>query len=196
MGIATNALITLAEMNRYLKLEENEINNDRLENIIDEVSQHCEEYCRRHFITETKTDERYNGDGTTELVLRSYPIISVASITPYKDATALTVRVTEFEYDDRSGIVTLLGGRVFPTSFQEVKITYDSGFGARAELPADIKLATKIAVATRFKEMQKGSYSVTRQDAGGEGGSTEYIETIYPLIVLNIWDARRVHVYA
>lgn len=193
--LATNALVTLDATKRYLKLEESSRDDDRLIELINEVSTHAETFCRRSFLKATYTDEEYDGDGTDRLFLKNYPIVSIASITPYEDATALTVKGTEFNYNAESGEVRLLGGRGFVENFRETLFTYDAGYDGVTNIPQDLELAVKVAVAMRYNEQSKKTYNVTRQDMGDAGGTVEYIAEIYPKLTLSIWGTYRRQVY-
>lgn len=193
--LKSNALVTLDDAKRYLKIEESSRDDDRVIQLINEVSTHAENFCRRSFLKATYTAEEYDGDGSTVLFLNNYPIVSIASITPYEGAGALTVKGTEFNYNADSGEVRLLGGRVFSSNFRQTTVTYDAGYDTEANLPDDLSLAIKLAVAMRYNEQSKKTYNVTRQDMGGDGGTVEYISEIYPKLTLEIWNRYRRRVY-
>lgn len=190
LDVQSGTLVTLAQVKTYLQLHKAS-DDQALVDLADQVSADCEAWTRRLFLTRTHTDETHNGDGSSYLLLNHYPVTGITSITPYEDATALTTVDEEFRYDPASGEVYLLDGAIFPTSFREVKVTYEAGYADRASLPGDLVLAMKQAVAHRYREAQKGSFSVERQEMGGDRGSVDYISTVYPQLVINVWNRHR-----
>lgn len=180
------ALCTLEEVKNYLSLKRAGA-DEQLVTLINAVSTDCQRrYCLRNFLDTDYTDEKYDGHGDAFLHLKNYPVTALDSITPFKNATALTVVDDEFEFNAETGEVHLLGGRYFPKSYREILVTYSAGYADTDAIPADLKLSILQAVAHRFEEFDKKTFSVTRQDKG-EAGSAEYIEGEYPAFVINVW---------
>lgn len=192
------ALCELGEVKEYLDIKHAGA-DEMIKTLINAVSQDCLKYLRRSLLKATHTDETYTGDNTNVLWLRDYPIISIASITPYEGAAALTLVGTEFDFDAESGEIRLRDGRIFQSSqhgsINNVKITYDAGYDGIANLPYDLRFSIMQAVAHKHNEFDKKSYSVTRQDKG-DAGSAEYIDANYPQHVTSIWRRYRRKVYA
>lgn len=196
--VTTIALCTLDEVKEYLDIK-HAGGDEIIKTLINAVSQDCLKYVRRALLKATHTNETYTGDDTNVLWLKDYPVVSIASITPYEGAAALTVNGTEFDFDAASGEVRLRGGRVFMRSqhdsINNVLVTYDAGYDGIANLPYDLRFSIMQAVAHKYNEFDKKSYSVTRQDKG-DAGSAEYIDANYPQHVMSVWRRYRRKVYA
>jgi len=191
----TLALCSLEELKDFLDLTKAGA-DEALKRIINSVSADCQNrYCRRIFLLATYTDEKHDGSGNEILWTKNYPVTQITSITPYEDATALTVSGTEFDFDPISGEIHLRDGRVFVEGFQNVKITYSAGYDGIDNLPEDLRQSVVKASAHKWNEQSKKTYSVEEQDKG-EAGSARYIETPYPKDVIEIWKLYRKFVYA
>lgn len=113
-----------------------------------------------------------DANGTTKLVLPSWPVTAVASVA----VEGATLPATEYEWS-RVGLLSRISG-VWPTKLASVAVTYTHGY---ASLPANVADALKsvtLAVAARawsnpagLVRMQIGSYSEQHATTGGEGGA-------------------------
>ena len=185
MSLIATALTSLEDVKAFLQLRASK-DNTELETLINVVSTHVVTYTRRNIIEATYTDEAHDGDNTPFVLVDEYPINSVASIVTHKDATPLTVLGTDFAFDAKAGEIKLINGQVFPRSYREALITYVAGF-LLANVPLDLVHSVIKAVAFLYQEQTKKSYNVTRQEFAQEGGAAEYIEQLYPKLVLDIW---------
>lgn len=186
--LAASAITTLADVKTYLRMTK-AADDELLKRLINIVSADCQNrHCQRLFLKQTHTDEVHDGNDSDTMFMKHYPIVSVASITKYKNATALTVLGTDFDFDADAGEIVLLSGHTFTKSYREVKITYDAGFDGVSNVPDELRFSIDQGVAHKYQETLKKSYHVERQDIGGDvGGSVDYISTEYPKHVLDIW---------
>lgn len=176
-------LVTLQEVKDYLGLRSPD-KDEKLKMLIGVVSSDVENRkCRRRFLKQTYTEEKYDGGGTNELVLRNCPVVSIAELIPWKYASALT-EDTDFVVEADRGIVRLLY-MVFPVSILGISVTYDAGYDGISSLPEDLRFAVIQAVAHKYHESSMKTYAVKRQSKGEE--ASEYIETEYPQHALEIF---------
>lgn len=140
-------------------------------------------FCNRTFDSTVYTAQKYDGDGSRSLILRQYPIISIAQI----DIDGSTLDSTAY-YDPTNyadgiyadlGIVKRVDYGIWIKGFQHIEVTYTAGY---ATIPEDLELcATKIAAdifnetktaaqgqAGPIKAEKIGQYSITY--AGLENG--------------------------
>jgi len=147
----------------------------QIEAAIDRVSAFIEAYTGCSFINTTYTAEKYDGDGTRELLLDHYPISSVTSLTdtPTGEAATTVTVATELLIYSQEGRLKLKSDATSVAAFtaddQNISVTYVAGHGAAiANLPADIvAVATQMVVtslsqnATGVTSEKIGDYSVT-----------------------------------
>lgn len=121
--------------------------------LISGASNMVERYCKRAFTETLHTDELHDGDGSTVLWLKNFPVASLTSIdTVESDGSEETCLGAEFRVD-------LLTGEVrpapdcdctycsFPYGYQNIKATYTAGW---ATIPEDIQEAVAQTVAWLF----------------------------------------------
>lgn len=80
MSLESNALTTVAFARQYLNLPSTNEDNQVLEFEINLVSAAMEHYCDRTFHSTVYSAERYDGDGTTRILLRNYPVTAIGRI--------------------------------------------------------------------------------------------------------------------
>jgi len=146
---ATISLVSLAEAKEYLKITSSG-DDSILDLLINNVSQMVQRYLKRNLIT-TDYVEYYSGDSSLDLVLRNYPINSIASI--YIDqlrqwgiSNAVDV-ANNVIIKKKQGIIrafNLLYG--WTSGESNIKITYNAGYtvgtgGGTGTLPYDIRMA-------------------------------------------------------
>jgi len=173
MGTAANAITTTTNIQNAPGYNSS-WSTTQLENAIDRVSSFIESYCGCNFVNTTYT-EKYDGDGTREIMLDHSPIVSVSALTDTPTGgTAVTISAsTEILIYGAEGIVKLKSIATSETAFnddeQNIAITYVAGQGAAiANLPPDIvEAATRLVVAfltassPGVKSEKIGDYSVT-----------------------------------
>ncbi|HVW07308.1 MAG TPA: hypothetical protein VHC90_01930 [Bryobacteraceae bacterium] len=135
-------LCGLSSVKRALSLEPNEhALDDALRNLILIASSQIAHEVTVDLKPVTLTNELYDGDGTSELVLRRGPVASVAAVR----IDGVTVDMSEVKvYDDRIAFDDSDGewnpriqavNRIFPCGRQNVAVDYVAGF---ATVPADL----------------------------------------------------------
>lgn len=144
MPLNANALTTLNATKEYLKIALTETSeNGILEGLINAVSNLIENFCKRSFIENTYTDEEYDGTGTSNLMLNTFPVSSVTSI----KIDDVVVDSTEYKVRKDSGIVVRLNS-TWPKDVLNIKVSYTAGY---AIIPADVELAAKHLVMFFYK---------------------------------------------
>lgn len=145
-GLTGDELTTLENLKEYLRIETTD-DDTLLQKIITRTSDWIQKYCARNFIAQDYT-EQYNGDGTNTLLVKQYPVNSIASA--YDDTsrefgadTAITV--SELVIDD-GGIIIFDTNR-FSAGYKNVKITYNAGY---ATIPQDLEEACLKLCASNY----------------------------------------------
>ena len=120
--------------------------------LVTEASSQIEEWAKREFIEETRT-EYYDGTGTNTLYLRQGPLVSVTTVSSveYGGTTARTETLTTVEEAERLdgnlltenhtglALIRLLSG-VFTIGMRNYKVVYVAGFSTDfAGLPEAVK---------------------------------------------------------
>ncbi len=171
MAIDTNmALISLADAKLFLKITastEDVIVGD----LVNQVSQFINDYCGHPLLQATYT-EFYDGDGTNELILRNFPVVSVTTIhdDPLRVFGADTAKVvaSDVMLEKGAGIVRLWNnGGYFNRGEGNVKVVYVAGY-ALASVPYSIQLAVRRLVAKIYRQSYQtpkdGVQTETQQD--------------------------------
>ena len=146
--VSTSTIITLAEMRAFLNIPTSQTGkDDLLIDLLDSYNTEMEEYLGVTLIDTTYT-ESYDGNGTSSMFLKHYPITSVTSLT--LDDTALTEDTDFYVYGD-VGLIKL-DSDVFTVDFKNVDIVYVAGHGAaRTNVSKVLKNALKTWVGRVFK---------------------------------------------
>ncbi len=140
MALKANALISIAELDLFLQIT---IGNDPLsEMLINMASDFVDRFANRIFVKATYTNEEYDGDGTTHIYLKNYPIITVDNLELYDSYLAsiiytYTVKTEYLEYLKEGYIY--MRGRTSP-GHKNYRVTYDAGY-LLADVPYDLKNA-------------------------------------------------------
>ena len=160
-------LVRIERVKTYLDLANTDTASDvLLQDLIARIGAWAERYCDRSFAKATYTEQR-DGDGTDTLLVRQWPLLSVASL--YDDplrvfGAATQIAATDFAIYANQGMIRL-DGRVFSVGIQNVKVTYEAGY---ADIPEDLQQAVVELVADRFRNKENqgirslaiGSYRV------------------------------------
>ena len=162
-------LVKIERVKTYLEIASTDTAQDvLLQDLIARIGAWVERYCDRTFAKATYI-EQYDGDGSDTLVVRQWPLMSVASLfdDPLRVFGAATqIAATDFVLYKNTGIIRL-DGLAFSTGIQNVKVTYDAGY---TDTPDDVQQAVVELVADRFRNKENqgirslaiGSYRVDR----------------------------------
>ncbi len=142
------SLVTLANYKAYLKIADAS-QDTNLTVIQTAVEKRVKNFLNRDLESATYTDEYYTGKGSNKLVLRQYPITSVASIKRYDGISSgseiWTTLVAYTNYDrlvlDAEACYIYLDNGQFECGVDNnYKITYTAGYSS---IPDDIQMACK-----------------------------------------------------
>jgi uncharacterized phiE125 gp8 family phage protein len=182
MALDANAWTTVAAVKRAMKIDSSDTTYDaEIEDLINACYKMLEAYIH-HPLKAADYTEYYDGDGTNTLVLRKYPINTVASI--YDDVARefgadSLIDSTDYliDNDEEMGTVRLFQNTtIFARGIKNVKITYNAGY---ATIPKDAERACILLVI----------YYFNRQDAAGlnsqsMGGKSEsYTDDALPMFI-------------
>ena len=156
MAIDTNiALISLNEAKQFLKLTVN-TEDDLVGDTVNAVSDWINKYCDRKFLSAERT-EYYNGNGTSELALKNFPVTAIGSLydDPLRAFGASTlIPSTDYILDGNAGLVQLFNGHTnFFEGFQNIKITYTAGYAVDSTMPYAVQMACKILTSLIYRNV-------------------------------------------
>jgi hypothetical protein len=142
------AILTLAEYKIYKNITNN--NSDtRLDFIIPKVEAYFIMRIKRN-IEEVEHEEYYDGDGTSELILKKYPVTSITEL-KIGDEVLTT---DEYALYSSTGIIKLKNGGAFYCGIQNIYIKYKSGY-ITANIPEELKIAIAQVVSRKHEEADK-----------------------------------------
>lgn len=178
MSLASNALVTVAEVKDYLQLSlDDESDVQFIERLINAASDAIERECGREFIEVTeKVSEIFTGDGTAMHYLRNVPItstIAVATDIFYWNGSAWTALSNETirQYSsEKTGWIEFTDGNSFWNGWQ-YKITYTYGY-AQSAIPAVLKEACIRLIAIKRKLFLGDLHGIAAKSFGDQ--STSY----------------------
>ena len=156
--------VTLTEAKSHLRVTASD-DDTLITSLITAARQACEDYCSRAFITQT-WKATFNGlENGSRLTLPRPLLISVSSV-KYKNSSGDLTLVSSSDYevdaDSEPGVIRFDDIPAFDTKYQNpLQVIYTAGYGAAADVPEDIKLAIKFAVAIWYEarmgtELPKG----------------------------------------
>jgi hypothetical protein len=164
---AANALITLAEIKRWLLLSGTDTTRDDfLQEAINEWSDTIETRLGRKLLSQEHAEERHHG-GKVAILLKNIPVTDISEITV--DGAALGS--SDYTYDGASGIVRMVGGNVFGGGPGSVLVTYTGGF---TTAPGDLKRAMKQITAIEYYLSGHGRRSIAKTAESAGDGSVSY----------------------
>ena len=149
MSILDATPVTLAEMRSFLNISESaDTGQDSIiENLLDDLTVAIEDYLGVAIINKAYT-EYYDGDGSSTLLVKRYPIVTVTSLT-----VDTTVESSDdyYLYSEAGDIIA--DGFGFTADHRNITLVYMAGWGAaRANVPRPIKLALKLWVSQVYKK--------------------------------------------
>lgn len=111
MALNPYALTSVARLKEFMGITTN-THDTILERIIDSMTEYVEQYCDRRFRLTSYNNEEYNGSGSSQLLLRNYPINTFTTLEKrdtVKNENNWTAFETEdFFVDTDIGIITLV----------------------------------------------------------------------------------------
>ena len=123
--MATGDLTTVEKVRTYLNLTSLDA-DAKLGGLISSSSAWVTSQIGHPILSATYT-ETVNGNGTTSLVLRRSPVVSVTSVTVDGDAVPLRATSTDSGYSVRDGSLDLVG-HYFTEGVQNVVVVYRAGY--------------------------------------------------------------------
>lgn len=164
MGLiaTSNAFLTNIE---YEKLDNDE--QELIKALIDLASDHLEKQCRRKF-REQNFIETKDGDGSSSILIKNPPIITLNSVTVISsDNTENEYSSLYFLPENEAGIITWntrLNNclRFFPRGIQNIVIDYDGGY---ATVPKMVEFLVAEMVIEAFAK-DAGVNNVAKQKIG------------------------------
>lgn len=197
MSITLN-LTTLTDVKNYLKLNTTDATRDGiLTLIIAAVEEKIKQYCHTDFKQTTYTNEYYDGDGTPILVVKHFPIISVASLYDDPDrefGSNSLIQATDYVIYKEKGIIKLIQDNdlitltgEFSLGQQNIKITYDAGY---TTVPYQIQLATIMWSVIQYNNYFNNTPGVSSRTVGDK--TTRYNVEEMPIEVKGLIDTFRI----
>jgi len=188
-------IISTTILKEYLKLTTTDTNRDaflekvsaRAQSIIEGTS--C---CNRHF-EDVAYAEYYNGDGTSLLFIKNYPIIDITGITI--DDTAMNAEDLDdrdvLRWNDKTGGVYLMNG-YFAAGFQNVLVAYQAGYTAGNEPDQIVEAIIELA-AIIYKESDYGDGMLVKGSVSlPQGGSQSFLHKMNSETYRAVMGLRRV----
>ena len=177
------ALCNLEDAKRMLNIEDAS-KDDLIIQLINAVSEDCQNrYAYRNLIADDFT-ENYDGDGTNVLFLKHAPLNTVASVILSDSGAALDAS-TYVLYLAESKIV--LKYNVFAVTINEIEIQYNGGYVDIDSLPKELRQSVVDAVAYRFMQSDKKRWGLVTQSMGEQ--QSTYETSDYPKAITKILDS-------
>jgi len=159
------ALTTLSAVNLHLFGATTGTSDDALlTQLINQASDDIASRCNRTLTRETRTAEKYTGDGGTKMYLDLYPVYSVATVTIDGEA------VTDYTITAKSGLLEREDGWDYDA---EILVTYVGGYlltdvtgppAVPRDLPHDLERAA--IVLTAYMRGAAGNEALKREKIG------------------------------
>lgn len=136
---AANALATVANVKYVAGIAQTDTTkDDRIQTLINLLSGRIEDWCGRKFISQTFTDQVYDGQRDCDLFLKQYPIVSITAVSV--DGVALTAGELA---DEENFLAYAEEGYIWRSSGwfakrRGIEITYVAGY---ATIPTGLQMA-------------------------------------------------------
>jgi hypothetical protein len=171
-------LVTATELLKYPPLAG--LDAGLLEGLSLAAQTRIERECQRLFLSAERT-EKYDGDGSTRLLLRNFPVTEVDSVT-VADGEDHVLDVDAFLIDEETGILYFdphtdldLDFYEFPKGTQNVTVKYTGGFTAGSDTIGLVKTAVGLYVVELADTAQAGS--TTSSESLGDYSISKAIPT-------------------
>lgn len=162
-----NALVTIAEVKRWLKLDGSG-DDDFLQEAINQRSDTVEKRLNRIIKSADYTGERHDG-GKKKVLLKNIPVTAISSITV--DDSALTA--TDYTCDGDSGIIRLKNGFTFGGGPGSIEVSYTGGFDEDS-VPGDFKQKVTQLVALEFYLSGRSRKALAKKGESNSQGNVTY----------------------
>lgn len=166
-------------------------NNPQIEAQINAATNFMENFCKRRFLKTVYTAELYDGNGSTMLFLRNYPIITVTTIHwTYPVVADDLVDSTYYKIYHAGGYIYRAGK--WTKGYQNVKVTYEAGYDFAVEIPPELQEICNALVNLVYNQPDR--QGIKSEKMGGYAVS--YSEDALPPDIklrLNLW--RRMDVF-
>ncbi len=116
-----------------------------------------ERYCHREFASASRT-ETYDGDGTDELILRGFPVVSIDAVTiTDDDGTEYDVDTDDLDFNANTGLLFFAPDAegdwdYWPKGRQNIEVEYTAGFSG---VPADVQEACVELMAVMYSQASR-----------------------------------------
>ena len=164
---ATNALVTIDEVKRWLKLDGSG-DDDFLQEAINQWSDTVEKRLQRIIKSAAYTDEQHDG-GKKKVLLKNIPVTAISSISI--DDTALSSEY--YTYDEDSGIIRLKTGYAFDGGPGSIEVSYTGGFDEDS-IPGDLKRTVTQLVALEYYLSGRGRKALAKKGESNPQGNVTY----------------------
>jgi hypothetical protein len=182
----TAALTNLARVKRFLG-ETSSTHDTLLSEIIAGQSAAMASYMHRAIVEQTITGERHDGRGTDRLVLREFPVTSVAEVR--LDGTA--VAAATYELGSDSGLLYRRDGLeagCFDLGRRNWQVDYTAGY---ATVPEDLAEAATRQAGTVWLSAEPGDNRLGTRGSVLDVGSVQYLTGPWAPGVAAVMDAYR-----
>lgn len=166
----------------YRDNETSGADNDRIQLLVESISEAIENFTDRKFESTAVIAERHTGTGTPFLILKFEPVLSVEEIRQNGEVVPSGNYFTE-----DNGIVELISGTSWSQTRNAIEVDYTHGY---ATTPADIERAATTQVAYEHL-LQSDNRLGDKRTVFEEGGTNTYITDDWHPTVLHILDRYR-----
>lgn len=134
--LVSYAIISVAELRTFGLSGSDSL----LEMLINQATDYIERYCQRRFADTSYSAQLYDGDGSRNIFLKNFPVISLTSLEEngsYNNTSNWSTLVTDdYFVENSSGIIERVCA--FRKGNQNYRITYRAGYAA-SDMPYDLK---------------------------------------------------------
>jgi hypothetical protein len=166
-------IASLSEYKEFLEIPiSNPNEDDFLQDLIDEVEEWLKTYLGRE-LESAEYIEKYDGDGTKELITKQSPITEFTKLEIYSgflNGSEIWNEWTQGIHFNRmviKDVLLYIDGTVFPKGIQNIRLTYTAGY---TSIPKEIKLRAKellVIVYNETRGMRSIGVSSTTKSGGG-----------------------------
>jgi len=183
MSLRSNALCTIDQVKDYAGVKDDH-KNDSLELYVNAASAMVDEYLGYDPMTQTYTEEVYDGNGTKCLITKARPITAITTLLCDGDTVDIDDFVNRTWYIDGDDYVFVRGNSNY-------KLTYTAGYSS-STMPVSITLACiKIAAMMTKEDGRTGSLGTSSISHGD--GSRTFVESTYDSILSSIYEYKRLY---
>ena len=187
-SLSADVLETIEAVKEYMNLESSDTDG-LIRAMLNAVSADCQNrFTKRALLQTVYTDELYDGDGSGTIMLREWPVTTIGSlnISNHVDgSTPLTYGIREDYVWYANGKIVLLGTATTDVP-QSVKVTYTAGYDGIENLPMELRLSIKMAVAFKYEEWDKKKLGVTSYTLADQS-QVFLTDKVYPTHITDVW---------